>query len=170
MWNVIAENINKANEDPDKNEQEWAKTWKDIKAYLLTSDAAELENISEGRLMNIVEEVQPLQECDYQNTMQEQNIQYSVTETDETENESSNVNIRQHSRKNETVAQEENTRKVVKSVHQLSYNILQIQEAKLELKKKELRIRKKQLNVQTNILTELKEIKLSLQTQNGFLI
>ncbi|KYN09166.1 hypothetical protein ALC57_18721 [Trachymyrmex cornetzi] len=201
MWNVIAENINKANEGPEKNGQEWAKTWEDIKAYifkkeakrrsyaqgtgggppskvsfssfdedvlqLLTPEAAGLENIPEGGLINIVEEVQPLQECDYQNTMQEQDIQCSVIETDEIENVSTNVNIRQHSRKNETVTQEKNTRKG-KSVHQLSYNMLEIQEAKLKLKRKELKIRKKQLKVQTNILTELKEIKLSLQTQNGF--
>ncbi|XP_018376746.1 PREDICTED: uncharacterized protein LOC108769977, partial [Trachymyrmex cornetzi] len=145
MWNVIAENINKANEGPEKNGQEWAKTWEDIKAYifkkeakrrsyaqgtgggppskvsfssfdedvlqLLTPEAAGLENIPEGGLINIVEEVQPLQECDYQNTMQEQDIQCSVIETDEIENVSTNVNIRQHSRKNETVTQEKNTRK-----------------------------------------------------------
>ncbi|KYN50333.1 hypothetical protein ALC62_12791, partial [Cyphomyrmex costatus] len=136
---------NKSNEGPQKTGQEWAKTWKDIKTYilkkeakrrsyvqgtsggppskvpfssfeedvlqLLTLEAAGLENIPEGGLINIVEEVQPLQECNYQNTMQEQNIQCSEIEIDETENVSTNVNIRQHSRKNQTVVQEKNTRK-----------------------------------------------------------
>lgn len=49
-------------------------------------------------------------------------------------------------------------------MHELSYNMVDVQLKKLKLKKKELKLMKKALNVQQNVLTELKEIKMSLQT------
>jgi len=45
------------------------------------------------------------------------------------------------------------------SMETLSYNMLNIQEAKLKLKKKEIKLKKKILKVQKSILSEIKEIK-----------
>ncbi|XP_032688785.1 uncharacterized protein LOC116852463 [Odontomachus brunneus] len=97
MWNKITEHINASNEGPQKSGQEWAKTWKDMKSYILkkevrrrsyiqgtgggpppqiflssfeeevleflTPEAAGLQNIPEGGILETAEETQTLSEC-----------------------------------------------------------------------------------------------------------
>ncbi|CAL1683866.1 unnamed protein product [Lasius platythorax] len=45
MWNSIAEKINAADIGPQKSGQEWAKTWKDIKSYILKKEAKRRNSI-----------------------------------------------------------------------------------------------------------------------------
>lgn len=49
-------------------------------------------------------------------------------------------------------------------MRELSYNMLQIQKKKYKLKKKQLKLQKTALNVQRELLGELKNIKLSIQS------
>lgn len=67
-----------------------------------------------------------------------------------------------------------NKRKIIKSkylnfigisMHQLSIDMLDIQQKKYKLKKKQLKLMRKTLNTQQDILKELKEMKTSMQLQ-----
>lgn len=49
-------------------------------------------------------------------------------------------------------------------MHQLSCDLVDIQQKKYKLKKKQLKLTKKTVNTQEDILKELKEIKTSIQS------
>ncbi|XP_032685316.1 uncharacterized protein LOC116850780 [Odontomachus brunneus] len=138
----------------------------------LTPEAAGLQNIPEGGIIETAEETQTLSECcstsqinqftSHDKVIEKQNILPHVEIDDNIENTPPNITKR---KKNVNIP-ENNTRKE-KSIHHLSYSMLQIQEMKLKLKRKEIKIRKKTLKVQENIMFELKEIKSILQIESA---